>query len=127
MALHRTTLLPVAVVAWVGGAGLALGVVPWQVAVAGVAFAVPVAILLERYLAANPPDEIAALEGRAREGTITVAIPTRGLGKVLFVAQGKRLSRPARTSDGRALPAGRPVLIVSLRRHVAVVEPLPVL
>jgi hypothetical protein len=126
MTLRRTSLLPVAVVAWFGVGGLALGLVPAWSVVAGIAFALPVSLLLERYLGANPPDEIPALVGRAREATVTVAIPARGLGRVLFVAQGKRVSRSARTSDGKALAAGRSVLIVSLRRHVAVLEPLPV-
>ena len=126
MRLHRTSLLPVAIVAWFGVGGLALGIVPSWSVVAGIAFALPVSLLLERYLGANPPDEIPALVAGAREATVTVAIPDRGIGRVLFVAQGKRVSRPARTSDGTALAAGRSVLIVSLRRHVAVVEPLPV-
>jgi hypothetical protein len=126
MAFRRTSLLPVAVVVWFGIGGLALGIVPAWSVVAGIAFALPVSLLLERYLGANPPDEIPALVGQAREATVTVAIPARGMGRVLFIAQGKRISRPARTSDGNALAAGHPVLIVSLRRHVAVVEPLPV-
>jgi len=126
MALHRTSLLPLALVASLGLSGLGLGVVPSWTVVTAIALALPVALLLERYLRANPPDEIPALVGRAREATVTVAIPKRGMGRILFVAQGKRVSRPARTSDGTPLAAGRSVLIVSLRRHVAVVEPLPV-
>jgi hypothetical protein len=93
-------------------------------ALVGFTIAFPLAALVEGYLRTANAKEVATLEGRAREGILTVAIPPKGLGRVQFVAQGKRCSRPARTANGRALAAGLPVLIVSLRRHVAVVESL---
>jgi hypothetical protein len=46
------------------------------------------------------------------EAEVTVPIPNGGLGEVAYVLRGSRFTNPARTVDGKELPAGLPVKIV---------------
>ena len=54
---------------------------------------------------------------------VITPIPADGMGEVAFVAQGGRITYPARSADGTAIPRRTPVVIVELVGTVAVVRP----
>lgn len=56
---------------------------------------------------------------------VSIAIPQDGVGAVAFVAEGKRVSIPARARNGHALDQRSAVMIVDMLGHTAVVEELP--
>jgi membrane protein implicated in regulation of membrane protease activity len=55
-------------------------------------------------------------------GHVSVAIPEHGLGAVAYVAQGKRMTLPAKSRTGLALPRGTKVMLVDLDGQRVVVD-----
>src|SRR5262245_7478605 len=62
---------------------------------------------------------MAGLVGKS--GEVTVPIPAGGVGQVTVTVAGERTMHIARSADGRAIPAGREVVIQSLRGDSIVV------
>ncbi len=56
------------------------------------------------------------------EAEVTVAIPNEGMGEIAFVVRGSRFNAPARSVDGRELPAGAGVRIVSRNGNTYLVQ-----
>lgn len=120
----------VAFLTWFGAAGYsALRLLGWPLAaalasalVAGGLGALLVAFFLSRMRAAesvmDPRDY--RLEGTI--GRVTVSIPPRGVGEVVFTRAGVRRSEAARSQDGGAIPYGSEVVIVDYSRGVATVQ-----
>jgi membrane protein implicated in regulation of membrane protease activity len=60
------------------------------------------------------------------EGVVITPIPANGLGEVRFDVHSERMSRPARSADGAAIPRGATVVIEEvLGAGVVVVRPRP--
>jgi membrane protein implicated in regulation of membrane protease activity len=55
-------------------------------------------------------------------GHVSVAVPQNGTGAIAFVAEGKRVSIPARSHDGHPLRQGTRVIVVDRRGPTAIVE-----
>ena len=91
---------------------------------AAAALTLPVAALLEGYLRSEGASMLPSVGDDPYIAEVTTAIPERGVGAVSFVANGRRIFRPAASSDGRAVLRGAPVLVITLRRDIVVVEPL---
>jgi hypothetical protein len=58
-------------------------------------------------------------------GTIALAIPEGGVGKVAHGARGRRSTLPARCADGGAIAKGARVVIVEASSRLAIVQRLP--
>jgi hypothetical protein len=56
-------------------------------------------------------------------GEVTTPIPAGGLGEVAFVAQGGRVSYPAKSADGQPIARGITIVITELSSGVVVVRP----
>lgn len=100
----------------------ALGIL-WAPA-AAVALTLPVAALVESYLRSESSSMIPSMGDDPYIAEVTTAIPEHGVGAVSFVANGRRIFRPAASSEGRAISRGASVLVISLRRDIVVVEAL---
>jgi len=122
--VHFPLLSPVTIsmfVATFGGLGLLfMKVLGWPTAghvtasiVGAGAVAFAVAWLLYKVFQATsagaPPD---AAEAIGREAEVTVPIPHQGLGEIAFTVGETRLTSPAKTEDGKELPAQTPVRII---------------
>jgi hypothetical protein len=55
---------------------------------------------------------------------VSVTIPPAGVGQVVLSHGGERSEHIARTSDGRAIPRGTPVKIMSLGGDAVTVAPV---
>jgi hypothetical protein len=123
-AVHFPILSPVTIsmfVATFGGCGLlfmkyfhwpaAIHVTASIVAAGAVAFATAwlLYVIFKATSAGAPPD---AAEAVGLDAEVTVAIPHGGLGEIAFTVRGSRLTSPARTEDGKELPASSAVKIV---------------
>ncbi|HLY10034.1 MAG TPA: hypothetical protein VKW04_12075 [Planctomycetota bacterium] len=56
------------------------------------------------------------------DAEVTISIPSGGLGEIAYVVRGSRFNNPARTVDGRDLPAGAGVKIVSKSGNTYLVQ-----
>jgi hypothetical protein len=56
------------------------------------------------------------------EAEVTVAIPNGGLGEIAYVVRGSRFNSPARSVDGKELPAGLKVKIVDKNETTYLVQ-----
>lgn len=56
------------------------------------------------------------------EAEVTIPIPNDGLGEIAYVVRGSRFNSPARTVDGKELPAGVTVKIVRQTGNTYLVE-----
>ena len=56
---------------------------------------------------------------------VVTTIPEKGMGQVVVVAMGTRLTGPATSSNGQAIPAGSAVRILRIAGGTYHVEPLP--
>jgi hypothetical protein len=56
-------------------------------------------------------------------GKVITAIPARGLGEIAFTARGSRLTAPARSATGEAIPREAIVMIQEMQGHIALVRP----
>jgi len=56
-------------------------------------------------------------------GEVTTSIPADGLGEVAFVAQGGRVSYPAKSAAGAAIARGTTVVIEQLSSGIVIVRP----
>ena len=56
-------------------------------------------------------------------GEVTTSIPADGLGEVAFVAQGGRVSYPAKTATGQPIHRGTTIVIEQLSSGVVIVRP----
>lgn len=92
--------------------------------VAGSVLAGAWSLILGRYLPAGEAREMAGEPIIGRTGHLSVAAPAGGMGAVAYVAEGKRVTLPARTLDGAALPRRARVMIVEMEGKVAVVQEL---
>jgi membrane protein implicated in regulation of membrane protease activity len=82
-------------------------------AVSGVAVAGSLFWILYHLLAtAQSTSHPRAGEAVGIDAEITVAIPNEGLGEIAYTLRGSRFTSPARTVDGKELPAGKAVKIV---------------
>ena len=66
--------------------------------------------------------ESIAQEMVGQEAEVTVALPHQGLGEIAYTSRGSRYTNPARTEDGKELPAGTVVRIVKLSGTTYVVQ-----
>jgi membrane protein implicated in regulation of membrane protease activity len=66
--------------------------------------------------------ESMAEEMVGQEAEVTVALPHQGLGEIAYTSRGSRYTNPARTEDGKELPAGTIVRIVKLSGTTYVVQ-----
>jgi hypothetical protein len=57
-------------------------------------------------------------------GHVSIAIPDGGVGAIAYVVEGHRVTMPARSRDGQALPQRARVMIMDVVGHTAVVEEL---
>ena len=57
-------------------------------------------------------------------GTVSLAIPEQGVGRVTYVAEGQRRVLPARTHEGTPLLTGSRVIVEDVKAGVAIVEEL---
>jgi membrane protein implicated in regulation of membrane protease activity len=82
-----------------------------------------VAYLLYRLFSATQatshgtPDDAVGLTAE-----VTVPLPHEGLGEIAYELRGVRMTNPARTADGKELPAGAAVRIVKLVGNNYIVE-----
>jgi membrane protein implicated in regulation of membrane protease activity len=56
-------------------------------------------------------------------GHVSIGIPPGGVGAVAFEAQGKRVTMPAKSSDGDGLAQGSSIMVVNTDGPHAIVEP----
>ena len=112
-------------VATFGGAGLILDkVLGWPVVYgmpAALAAAVGVAfftayLLYKLFRVTQGSSHSTAEEAVGLEAEVTIPLPHVGLGEIAYTVRGARMTNPARTVDGKELPAQTPVKIV---KHVA--------
>lgn len=85
------------------------------------------ALLLSRTLGRYLSDSARPVEREPlllATGHVSVSIPAGGVGSIAYVAQGRRVTMPARGKDHIALSRGTPVVVVDLAGKVAVVEEL---
>lgn len=134
--VHFSPLSPVTLAMFIasfGGAGIIFHkVLHWPVyahlplaAVSGVVMAALVFYLFYKIFSVtqgSSHSQAAAIVGR--EAEITVAIPNNGLGEVAYTLGGSRYTAPARTVDGKELPAHLQVRVVKLVGSTYVVEKL---
>jgi membrane protein implicated in regulation of membrane protease activity len=59
-----------------------------------------------------------------QEANVISPIPSDGVGEIAYVQGGSRYSAPARTENGVAIPAGRPVKITRIVGTQFYVEPI---
>jgi membrane protein implicated in regulation of membrane protease activity len=122
--------LSMAVMAF-GGAGLLLkNLLLWPFSLhlpgavaASVAVAFAMAWLLYKLFKATGASSHGTLEeavGLAAE--VTVPLPHEGLGEIAYTLRGTRMTNPAKTADGKELPAGSVVKIVKLVGNTYFVE-----
>jgi membrane protein implicated in regulation of membrane protease activity len=56
------------------------------------------------------------------DAEVTVSIPNEGMGEIAYVVRGSRYTNPARTADGKELPAGLAVKIVKQAGNIYIVQ-----
>jgi len=78
------------------------------IAVAGLLSWILYALMLHMQSTSQPR----AGEAIGIEAEVTLAIPNGGMGEIAYTLRGTRLNAPARTVDGKELPAGKIVRIV---------------
>jgi len=66
--------------------------------------------------------EARASEVIGMEAEVTVPIPHEGLGEIAYTSAGSRYTNPARTADGKELPAHAMVRIVKLVGNTYIVQ-----
>jgi membrane protein implicated in regulation of membrane protease activity len=132
--MHFPILSPVTLamfVATFGGSGLifrnVLDLPPFAhiplAAVAAVGVALAVAWLFYKITSATQSSSLAdAEEAIGIEAEVTVPIPHEGLGEIAYTLRGSRLTNPARTADGKELPAHTVVKILKQVGNTYVVE-----
>ena len=59
-----------------------------------------------------------------REGQVSLAIEAGGRGFVELTARGSLIRRPSRSSDGRALPKGTRIVVITADSNTLSVEPV---
>lgn len=126
--VHFPLLSPVTIsmfVATFGGAGLlllkVLGWPAFYAAAGGLAAAVAVAfftayLLYKLFRVTQGSSHSTAQEALGLEAEVTIPLPHEGLGEIAYTVRGTRMTNPARTVDGKELPAQTAVKIV---KHVA--------
>jgi len=132
--LHFPILSPVTLamfVATFGGSGLifrnvfkmaAYAHIPLA-AVAAVGVALAVAWVFYKIMGATQSSSLAAAEeALGAEAEVTVPIPHEGLGEIAYTLRGSRFTNPARTADGKELPARAIVKIVKLVGNTYIVQ-----
>ncbi len=90
---------------------------------AAAAAAAAVALALWRYFLEGAG--ASEVRGRLLLGTtahVTLAIPRDGVGAIAYVADGKRVTMPARSNNGGELAQKTAVMVVEVDGHAAVVE-----
>jgi membrane protein implicated in regulation of membrane protease activity len=124
--VHFSPLSPVVLsmfIASFGGAGLIFKkVLAWPTvahmpvaAVSGVVVAGVVFLLFYKiFEVAQSSSEAHADDAVGMEAEVTVPIPHQGLGEIAYTLSETRLTNPARTADGKELPAHTKVKIVDL-------------
>lgn len=55
-------------------------------------------------------------------GHVSVSIPEGGVGTIAYVVEGKRVTMPAKSRDGRPIEKGKSVVVVDIQGHTAIVE-----
>jgi len=92
-------------------------------AIGGVVATVAVAVAVRRYfLVGAAASEVRGGVLLGAMGHISVAIPDGGVGAIAYIAEGKRVTMPARSKHGQALPQRTRVMITDIVGHTAVVE-----
>jgi len=56
---------------------------------------------------------------------VCIPVPAGGVGAISYVVASRRTTMPAQTEEGDALELGTPVVVLGIRRRVAIVLPLP--
>jgi len=74
-------------------------------------------------MAAQGSSELRMRDLAGKVGEVTAPIPEGRVGEVAFVARGSRITAPARSADGQAIPRGTVVTITSSVGGVIVVRP----
>ncbi len=87
-------------------------------AIAGVVFA----FFHKIFSVTQASSESIAGEMVGQEAEVTVPLPHQGLGEIAYTSRGSRYTNPARTEDGKELPAGTIVKIVKLSGTTYVVQ-----
>ncbi|MEK6234850.1 MAG: hypothetical protein N2C14_09070 [Planctomycetales bacterium] len=112
-----------------GASGLVLRVLGAQsafVSVVGASFSAAgislFALWTASRLAAETADEIQGETLPFTSGRVCVSIPPGGVGAISYVAHGRRVSMPARSTDGEPLKLGAPVVVVECAERIAIVE-----
>ncbi len=133
-AVHFSPLSPVVLsmfIATFGGAGIVFkNVLEWPAvlhiplaAIAAVAVAAVVFYLFWKLFSmTQSSSESRAAELVGLEAEVTVPIPHEGLGEIAYTVAGTRYTNPARTADGKELPAHSAVRIVKLVGNTYVVQ-----
>lgn len=101
---------------------------PWTVtlfaaATTGTVLFAAAGFFLSRFFA----DTADSLQGgilRGVTGHVSLAIPENGIGRIAYIADGKRATVAARTVRGEALPGGTRIMIIEFRDRIALVEQL---
>ncbi len=132
--VHFSPLSPVVLAMFIasfGGTGLILmKYVHWPIAyhlpvsaVSGLAVgALVFAFFAKIFSLTQGSSESHAEEMIGQEAEVTVPIPHEGLGEIAYTSRGSRYTNPAKTADGKELPAHTPVKIVKLVGTTYVVE-----
>ncbi len=74
--------------------------------------------------AVQSSSEVRVSELKGRKAEIITPIPKGGVGEISYVAEGTRLSAPARSVSGKAVARGATVKIVRITRTIYYVKPL---
>jgi membrane protein implicated in regulation of membrane protease activity len=77
------------------------------------------------FLAGAEASEVRGGSPLGKIGHVAIAIPEEGVGAIAYMAEGKRVSIPARARNGHPLDQRAAVMIVDMLGHTAVVEELP--
>jgi hypothetical protein len=120
-----------AFVTWFGAAGyLALHFGAWGLWLAlplavlcGLAGAALIAAFIRKVLAGETTIDPADFRLEGTLGRVTVSVPERGAGEVVFTKAGRRRSEAARSATGRPIPRGADVVILRYERGAAHVQP----
>jgi membrane protein implicated in regulation of membrane protease activity len=127
--LNASSLL--AFVTWFGAAGyLALRFGGWSLplalaaaVVAGLAGAVLLGAFLNKVTAGEQVLDSRAFRLEGTLARVTVSVPARGAGEVVFSKEGRTRSEAARSITGDPIPRGTEVVILRYERGVAHVQP----
>lgn len=79
-------------------------------------------LLYKLFSVTQASSHVAAEEAVGLDAEVTVSIPHQGLGEIAYALRGTRMTNPAKTADGKELPAQSVVKILRWIGNIYIVE-----